>query len=112
MLVASQLSLLLITLLSALPQSRRKIFTPWIEAPPEVWKLFLGVVLLQIIYLSLDLILSRNKTKTSSYLKPNFFKEPALPLRRQKLWILKLVRFFNLTFLLLLLIPLVSLLFD
>ncbi len=95
----------------ALPTAR-KFFTPWLEAPPEVWKLFLGVVLLQIVYLLFDLIRSNNKTQTSLSKKPNFFKEPELPSRKQRRWILILVRFLNLNFLLLLLLPLVSLLFD
>ncbi len=95
----------------ALPTARN-FFTPWLEAPPEVWKLFLTLVLLQIIYLSFDLILSGKKTKTSRQFQSKFFQEPELPERGQRQNILIFVRFLNLTFLLLLLIPLISLLFD
>lgn len=111
MLVTSHLSLLSITLFSALPVSRGKVFTPWLELPPEVWKLYLGIVFLQIIYLLFNLVKSDNKTQTSQSLKPNFFQEPQLPSRKQKRWILILVRFLNLNFFLLLLLPLISSLF-
>ena len=112
MLLPCHLSHFLIALFGALPRSRGEFFAPWLELPPWVWRLYLGVVLLQIVYLSFDLIKSNNKTQTSQSLKPNFFKEPELPSRKQRRWILIFVRFLNLNFLLLLLLPLVSLLFD
>ena len=112
MFLPCHLSHFLIALFGALPRSRREFFTPWLELPPGIWRLYLGVVLLQIVYLSFDLIKSNHKTQTSQLKKSNFFKEPELPSRKQKRWILILVKFLNLNFLLLLFLPLVWLLFD
>ena len=112
MLLPCHVAHLLITLFGASPPSRKEFLAFWLELPSGLWKLYLGVVLLQIIYLSFDLIKSSNRTQTSRSLKPNFFQEPALPPRRQKRRILILVRFLNLNFLLLLLLPLISSLFD
>lgn len=112
MFLPCHLSHFLIAAFGALPRSRGEFFTPWLELPPGIWRLYLSVVLLQIVYLSFDLIKSSNKTQTSQSKKPNFFKEPELPSRKQKRWILILVKFLNLNFLLLLFLPLVWLLFD